>query len=386
MSRLQFLDFHSGIGEDSLDLLPQGLNSLSTNLRYLHWMHYPLKSLPEKFSAKNLVILDLSYSQVEKLWHGVQNLVNLKEVILNHAKFLKELPDFSKATNLEVLDVNCCHQLNSVHPSIFSLNKLEKLDLSLCFSLTKFTSDAHLSSLRYLNLGYCQNLRKFSVKSENITELHLTGIRANALPSSFGCQTKLEVLVLGASEIKSLPSCIKNLTRLRHLDLRFCSKLQALPELPSSLETLLIDRGRSLKTVLFPSTAAEQLKENRKRVEFWNCLNLDESSLMDIGLNAQINLMKFTYQHLSSPEHDHVENYDDYKDKIELNISIINGEGEGDKSVNIYIARSIIKVTARTETNVFREKPEVELKGFGVSPHHPMHFLLAVEDEEFDLD
>jgi len=55
-----------------LNCLPQGLQSFPTDLRYLHWMHCPLKSFPEMFSAENLVILNLSYSLVEKLWCGVQ--------------------------------------------------------------------------------------------------------------------------------------------------------------------------------------------------------------------------------------------------------------------------------------------------------------------------
>jgi len=131
------------------------------------------------------------------------------------------------------------------------------------------------------------------VTLENIVELDLSFCPINALPSSFGCQSKLETLRLYSTKIESIPSSIKNLTRLRKLDIRFCSKLLDLPVLPSSVETLLVGDCGSLKTVLFPSTVAEQLKENKKRVDFWNCFNLDERSLINIGLNVQINLMKF---------------------------------------------------------------------------------------------
>ncbi|CAJ1950815.1 unnamed protein product [Sphenostylis stenocarpa] len=41
------------------------------------------------------------------------------------------------------------------------------------------------------------------------------------------------------------------------------------------------------------------MKENKKRVAFWNCLKLDEHSLTAIELNAQINMMKFAHQHFS---------------------------------------------------------------------------------------
>jgi len=360
-----------------------------------------------------------------------------------------------------------CHNLKSVHSSIFSLDKLVHLDLSLCFSLTTFTSNSHLSSLLYLNLGSCKSLRTFSVTTYNLIALDLNNICINALPSSFGCQSKLEILVLRYSEIESIPSSIKNLTRLRKLDIRFCSKLLVLPELPSSVETLLVE-CRSMKTVLFPSTFAEQFKENKKRIEFWNCWDLDERSLINIALNMQINLMKFTCQHLSTLENDYVESYVDYKDnfdsyqaayvypgssvpewfehkttkddmvvdvsphhhssllgfvfcfvlakdiqycdRMELNITTIDAEGDDEKDgVDIYMDRTRlciasdhvcmlydqpfshyltsiaknqirfkIKVTARTEINVYRMRPKVELKGFGISPinHSTYHNLI----------
>nr|WIL59983.1 nodulation protein [Melilotus officinalis] len=272
----------------------------------------------EKFSAKNLVMLDLEHSQVEKLWCGVQDLANLKEVRLSNSKFLKELPDFTKATNLKVLNLENCPELKSVHPSIFTLDKLVHLDLSFCDSLTTFTSNSHLSSLLYLNLRSCPRLSTFSVTANNLIELDLSYCPINALPSSyFGCQSKLEILVLRRSKIKIIPSSIKNLTRLRKLDIQDCLDLLALPELPSSVETLHVEFCESLKIVLFPSTVDEQFKENKKRIEFWNCSNLDKRSLINIGLNLQINLMKFAYQHLSTLEHDYIESYVDYKDNFD---------------------------------------------------------------------
>lgn len=70
MSKLQFVYFRKNF--DVFPLLPRGLQSFPAELRYLSWSHYPLISLPENFSAENLVIFDLSGSLVLKLWDGVQ--------------------------------------------------------------------------------------------------------------------------------------------------------------------------------------------------------------------------------------------------------------------------------------------------------------------------
>ncbi|KAK2432611.1 disease resistance protein RPV1 [Trifolium repens] len=134
-------------------------------------------------------------------------------------------------------------------------------------------------------------------------ELDLRYTQVNALPASFGCQSKLEILHLGNCCIESFPSCFKNLIGLKYLDIRHSQKLQTLPELPRSLEILLAQECTSLEAVSFPSFA-EQFKENRKRVVFTNCLKLNEHSLANIGLNAQVNIMQFAYKHVSSSEHD----------------------------------------------------------------------------------
>ena len=235
--------------------------------------------------------------------------MNLREVKVCDSKNLKELPDLTQATNLEELDISACPQLTSVNPSIFSLNKLQRLNIGYCY-ITKVVSNNHLSSLRYLSLGSCPNLEEFSVTSENMIELDLSYTRVNALPSSFGRQSKLKLLRLGSTDIKKLPSSFKNLTALQYLSVELSRQLHTLTELPPSLETLDATGCVSLKTVLFPSIA-QQFKENRRDVRFWNCLNLDEHSRKAIGLNARINAMKSAHQHLSAPD----QNYNNYSRK-----------------------------------------------------------------------
>ncbi|MED6106637.1 hypothetical protein PIB30_006262 [Stylosanthes scabra] len=291
MNNLKFLDLY---GKDDLLKLPQGLESLPSGIRYLRWTYYPLKSLPEKFSVENLVILELPYSQVEKLWHGVQNLVNMKVLKVPYSTQLKEIPDLSKATDLEVMDLRYCLNLTGVHPSVFSLSKLETLDLSWCSSLTSF-----------------KRLKKFSVTSKNMIELDLRHTSIQELPPSIGYQSKLEKLHLANSDIKGLPTSIKHLTSLKYLDISGCKSLEALPKLPLSLETLDAEDCTSLKTTLFP-TINEQMKEKKKRVMFWNCLMLREQFRNAIAMNVHINIVRFANRYLSKLEQDHVGDSNDH--------------------------------------------------------------------------
>lgn len=126
----------------------------------------------------------------------LQNLKNLKEVDLSWSLDLKKLPDLSKATNLKVLILCYCYKLTSVHPSVFSLQKLDKLDLSSCMSLTVLVSNSHSCSLSCLNLDDCKNLKEFSLISKNMKELRLGFTPVKALPSSFELQSKVELLHL----------------------------------------------------------------------------------------------------------------------------------------------------------------------------------------------
>ncbi|KAI5422427.1 disease resistance protein RPV1 [Lathyrus oleraceus] len=311
MNKLQYLDIYSkGYYYAFLQFprnlyLPQGLESLPNELKYLRWAYYPLESLPSKFTAENLVVLNLQCSQVKKLWHEEKDAVNLKELVLSLSSNLVELPDLSRAKNLATIDLRACVRLTSIHPSVFSLNKLEKLDLGGCFSLTSLKSNIHLSSLRYLSLAGCIALEEFSVTSKEMVYLNLefTGIRK--LPSSIGVQKKLEKLLLSHSYIENLPKSIRHLSMLRRLELRNCWNLRSLPRLPLSLITLDASGCVSLENVTFPSTSLQMLKENKTRVAFWNCLKLDQHSLKEIELNAQINMMKLAHKQISTSSNDH---------------------------------------------------------------------------------
>ena len=51
--------------------LPQGLNYLSSELRTIDWLGYPLKSMPTSFQPSKLVELRMHFSGIRQLWKGI---------------------------------------------------------------------------------------------------------------------------------------------------------------------------------------------------------------------------------------------------------------------------------------------------------------------------
>ncbi|CAN1815765.1 TMV resistance protein N [Linum perenne] len=77
MSRLRFLKIcstthQSGSYEYFVRKEEGKLNTLSKELRVLHWYECPLKSLPADLYSCNLVELNLSYNRLKNLWTGKQ--------------------------------------------------------------------------------------------------------------------------------------------------------------------------------------------------------------------------------------------------------------------------------------------------------------------------
>ncbi|KAH1231924.1 putative protein phosphatase 2C 34 [Glycine max] len=145
-------------------------------------------------------------------------------------------------------------------------------------------NDKNLVNLKELNLTDSKMLEELPDLSNarNLEVLLLLeaprNTKASPIPSNSRCQ---KLLFTSDSRGASLfPKILK---------VGNCKSLYTLPKFPRFLKVLIAQDCTSLKTVLFPSTANEQLRENRKEVLFWNCLKLNQRSLEAIALNARIN-------------------------------------------------------------------------------------------------
>ncbi|KAL9299385.1 putative P-loop containing nucleoside triphosphate hydrolase, leucine-rich repeat domain superfamily [Arabidopsis thaliana] len=234
MSNLQFLRVTNYCNRLRV-CLPHCLTYISRKLRLLHWIYFPMTCFPSKFNPEFLVELNMFYSKLEKLWEEIQPLRNLKRMILSHSRNLKELPDLSSATNLEVLNLNGCSSLVELPFSIGNATKLLQLDLSECSSLLELPSSiGNCTNLKKLDLCLCSNLIKLPSSIRNAIKLEtliLAGCGSlKELPSFIGKATNLMILDLGYLPcLVELPSFIGNLHKLTKLSLRGCKKLQVLP-------------------------------------------------------------------------------------------------------------------------------------------------------------
>ncbi|KAI9119843.1 hypothetical protein K1719_009232 [Acacia pycnantha] len=313
-------------------------------IRYFHWQGYPGKSLPSNFCAELLLELNLEESMVERLWEGVQDIANLRRLILQKCHNLRELPDFSKARSLESVDLSHCERLSDVHASLLSLHSLISLDLRYCYDLKSLKSRYHLKSLRELEIDDCKNLKEFSVSSEELTSLNLSETLIEELSPSIwlcsklkelrlvdtklhnvpiqelSCLTFLEELsisnlqnidnvsvrmlfdrlrslqslrLIGCCNLTELPDNITQLSSLNLLALEGCTALRSLPELPPSLNKLIATDCTSLETVNISTISSTPWNEGKKIISFTNCVNLDVSAIEE---QAKCSLQKAVHE------------------------------------------------------------------------------------------
>ncbi|PNY08510.1 disease resistance protein (TIR-NBS-LRR class) [Trifolium pratense] len=233
MTNLRYLKIYKAFHGSTCNVyFPDGLEWLSDKLRYLRWDGYCLESLPATFCAEMLIELSMTHSKLKKLWDGVQNLVNLKSIMLEYSRDLIEIPDLSRATNLATVFLCECESLCQLHPSVLSLPRLKHLDLRGCIKIETLRTNIHSKSLRELSLDGCSSLTEFSVTSVEMTHLSLRGTAINELFSSIWSNSKLTFLYLtGCSKLNIVGRNLSNdygLGFVTELDLFGCTKINAL--------------------------------------------------------------------------------------------------------------------------------------------------------------
>ncbi|GJU07245.1 NB-ARC domains-containing protein [Tanacetum coccineum] len=224
---------------------------LSNELRLFCWHGCPFKSLPSDFYPENIVVVDLSYSNIKQLWTIPKSFRRLKVMKLRYCCNLTTTPDFSEITNLEELDLEGCVNLVIVHPSIGMLKRLVVLNMRDCKRAMSFPSKVVMDSLQVLNLSGCLNVNQppeaiwsrwftFGLLSKQqhpqrsvslAEELNLQGNNLLEVPKSIGGLSCLKRLNLKWNNLLEVPESIGGLSCLKHLNLNWNNLL----EVPESI-------------------------------------------------------------------------------------------------------------------------------------------------------
>ncbi|XP_010442001.2 PREDICTED: disease resistance protein TAO1-like isoform X2 [Camelina sativa] len=223
MYNLQILRFYKQWSDKARLHLDEGLDCLPLppRLRLLHWEACPMKCMQTQLSAKFLVEINMRESKLEKLWQGYPMLNCLKKINLCASVNLKELPDLSKATNLERIELTRCRSLAALPSSFGKLQKLNYLHLGGCINLESFPANLALKSLSFLNICECSKLKDFPEISS-------------------------EIVVLSASftAIREVPLSVQHWNRLKRLTMICCETVTTFPLLPATVSKLYLDYSR----------------------------------------------------------------------------------------------------------------------------------------------
>ncbi|XP_048616168.1 disease resistance protein RPS6-like [Brassica napus] len=222
--------------------LPEGFNNFSPKLRLLCWDRYPISYMPSNFRPENLVKLQMQRSKLEKLWKGVCELKGLKIMDLGGSRNLMEIPNLSKATNLQILRLNNCSSLVELPSTIQYLNNLEELNMQFCENLEILPKGVNLESLDHLDLSGCSRLKSFPAISTNISFLNISQTAIEGIPTNLHFDNLVNLFMYDMMSVqlwKGMQPLTPLMTMLPPtLEILYLSDIPSLLELPSSIQNL----------------------------------------------------------------------------------------------------------------------------------------------------
>ncbi|XP_048134065.1 disease resistance protein L6-like [Rhodamnia argentea] len=268
-------------------------------LKWLRWQNCPSTFEANNFHAKELVVLDLSRSNLSDGWQGwssIKMAEKLQYLDLKNCRSLEKTFFLSAFKNLEVLILAFCVGIEQIDSSIGNMKSLQHLDLTRCMSLKGLPAEVgKLEALEQLILRHCDHLSSLpdsigALQNLEILDISHTGIKE--LPDGIGRLRKLRDLRASCcSQLGGvIPKGICNISSLQRLNFGSCGNLQSLPVLPSSLTFLHVTcRSRRLSSL----SNLTHLKEVRIHLcEFLECIWEQPSTQLEILAISSCNLMK----------------------------------------------------------------------------------------------
>ncbi|OJJ14763.1 hypothetical protein BKI52_41760 [marine bacterium AO1-C] len=223
-------------------------------------------SFEEAFKTpEKVVVLDVSKQKLTKLPDNIDQLTNLKKLVLSENK-LKELPaNIVKLQNLQHLEI-AKNKLKRLPTGFEQLQSLRYLDLAK----NKFRHIPEaVFQLKQLETFYFFGNKERKVapaiaQMQQLKVLRLGDNRIRQLPDNFGQMPRLKELFLPDNRLRALPSSFNQLDSLEWLELnhnRFRSLPQELKGLKNLHITYFWDRG-------FPQKNKEDVEKALPKTQF----------------------------------------------------------------------------------------------------------------------
>ncbi|XP_030464858.1 disease resistance protein L6-like [Syzygium oleosum] len=253
------------------------------------------------YNFNNLVMLDLSNSDIEDGWGGWSKMKvteKLKVLDLTGCKKLTKTPDFSNFTSLESLILARCPKLITIDRSIGKLKYLKTLNIKGCSSLRELPEEVgSLHSLteivmpqNFQSLKLPERFGELKSLSSFILNNHP---RISQLPKSIVGLVKLTCLSLrGCVGIKELPPSIGELQMLVELDVSK-SGIVILPDSVGKLKKLRLMRLAYTATTKFPSTIGQV--EALEELVAKKCWDLTDENLEEIGKLSHLRILDLSF-------------------------------------------------------------------------------------------
>lgn len=215
-----------------------------------------LKNFPEiETSMPGLLELELQSTGIRELPSSIQRLHGLTKLSLVDCKNLVCLSrGLCELKNIKVVELKRCHKLESLPENLGNFSQLEKLHVQETSIVQLPSSIKRLSTIEYLYFGDLvsrweieRSTRKVVVPSVSglfllkMLELCSLNMLDEGLPQDIGCLNSLEYLNLRGNEFVRLPESFAQLPRLKYLDIRYCKRLEELPEFPPTIRELYAD-------------------------------------------------------------------------------------------------------------------------------------------------
>ncbi|AEE84195.1 TMV resistance protein N-like [Arabidopsis thaliana] len=270
--KLRWVDLNHSSKLENLSGLSQALNLERLNLEGCT----ALKTLllgPENMAS--LVFLNLKgCTGLESL--PKINLRSLKTLILSNCSNLEEFWVISETLYTLYLDGTA---IKTLPQDMVKLTSLVKLYMKDCEMLVKLPEEFDkLKVLQELVCSGCKRLSSLPDVMKNMQCLQILLLDGTAI-TKIPHISSLERLCLSRNEkISCLSNDIRLLSQLKWLDLKYCTKLVSIPELPTNLQCLDANGCESLTTVANPLATHLPTEQIHSTFIFTNCDKLDRTA------------------------------------------------------------------------------------------------------------